>query len=48
MNNVNRIITGINESGFLEDETIRDTEIADVARNDMKNIVEIINIIKSK
>jgi hypothetical protein len=44
MNNVTRIITVINESGLLEDETIRDTEIADIARNDMKNIVEIINI----
>jgi hypothetical protein len=40
------IIDNINKSGLLDDPAIKDTDLADIVEHDMKNILEIINLIK--
>jgi hypothetical protein len=46
LESANKIIDNINKSGLLDDPAIKDTEVADVAKNDMRNILEIINLTK--
>jgi hypothetical protein len=46
LDSAGNVIEAIDGSGLLDDETIKKSEVFDVAKNDLKNILEIINIIK--